>query len=381
MKVVVLGTGFIGSMVVKELAKHPAIDSLDAVDGVADAVNACVAKADNAKVQCKVTDLAAPGVLEGLLAGADFGVAALPHSLSLPAIQAAIASKCNLLDMVGSRFPEKKALDGAAKGAGVLIVPGTGVAPGLVNVLAARGVELLDEADLAVVLCGGIPRHPLPPLGYQIVFSLESVMGLYTRPGVAIEGGKVVPLPPLSNLEPCTFPDPIGDCETVITDAHGMAYVLEGKVDRLYEKTVRYKGHWGKMQTLAALGYLNEEPIDVDGVMVSPRRFSMALLEPQLKGASEEDITALRVTVTGRKDGRPAGNEWEMVDLYDKERGLTSMAKTTGFPTVVMGEMLAEGRLPERGVLAPEELLVGDRFEPFLAALKGKGIEISHRAW
>lgn len=381
MKAVVLGTGFIGSMVVEELAKHPGIDSLDAVDGVANAVNACVAKAGNTKVQCKVADLAAPGVLAGLLAGADFGVAALPHSLSLPAIQAAIASKCHLLDMVGSRFPEKKALDGAAKEAGVLIVPGTGVAPGLANVLAARGVELLDEADLAVVLCGGIPRHPLPPLGYQIVFSLESVMGLYTRPGVAIEGGKVVPLPPLSNLELCSFPDPIGDCETVITDAHGMAYVLEGKVDRLYERTVRFKGHWGKMQTLAELGYLNEEPIDVDGVMVSPRRFSMALLEPQLKGASEEDITALRVTVTGKKDGRPAGNEWEMVDLYDKERSLTSMAKTTGFPTVVMGEMLAEGRLPERGVLAPEELLVGDRFEPFLAELKGRGIEISHRAW
>ena len=45
---------------------------------------------------------------------------------------------------------------------------------------------MLDEAEEAIMTCGGIPRHPVPPLWYQVVFRLESVLGLYTKPATAI---------------------------------------------------------------------------------------------------------------------------------------------------------------------------------------------------
>ena len=134
------------------------------------------------------------------------------------------------MDLVGSHFNEKIALHQEAQEAGVIIVPGCGVAPGITNFLAAQGIEMLDEAEEAVMTCGGIPRYPVPPLWYQVVFRLESVLGLYTKPAIAVENGKLVNYPPLSGLEKITFPDPVGVCETVITDAHSTAFMLKDKV-------------------------------------------------------------------------------------------------------------------------------------------------------
>jgi len=286
-------------------------------------------------------------VLEELLREFDAAVAALPHSLSMAANEAAVAAGCHLIDLVGSKYEEKLRLHEPAQAAGVLLVTGCGVAPGIVNVLAARGIELLDEADEAIIYCGGLPRYPQPPLHYQIVFRFESVMGLYTRPASAVVDGEIVKLPPMAGLETVEFPEPVGVCEAAYSDAHSTAYTLRHKVRRLAEKTVRYPGHFQKMGVLAELGFLSEEPVEVDGQTVIPRRVAMAVLEPQLSGKSNEDVTVARVVVRGTKDGRPVEHEWTMVDLYDAVRGYTSMAKSTGFPAVIVTEWLAQGRLEE----------------------------------
>jgi len=201
-------------------------------------------------------------------------------------------------------------------------------------------------------------------------------MDLYTCPAVALEDGQVVEYPALSDLEECDFPEPVGRCEAVLSDAHSLAYTLKGKVNRVIEKTVRYRGHFSKVSVLRELGFLDEDPVDVEGQGVRPRRLAMALLEPLFRGGSKEDITVMRVWASGMKDGKPARYQWEMVDLYDAERDYTSMAKTTGFPPVIVIEWLAQGRLPERGFLAPEEVLIGDRFEPFIEELRARGVEI-----
>jgi len=381
MRAVVLGTGMIGNLVACELARSPYIDEVVAVDGISDNMKRCVADANSDKLTGKVARLDEPGVLEEMLTGADVAVACLPHSLSIPAMKAAISAGCHLVDLVGSKYEEKAQMNEQALEAGVIVVPGAGVAPGITNFLAARGVELLDEADEAVMICGGIPRHPLPPLWYQVVFRLESVIGLYTKPALAAENGQLVRFPPLSGLEELSFPDPVGECEAVITDAHSVAFTLKDKVKRVYEKTVRYKGHWNKIRVLAELGFFDETPVEVDGALVSPRKLSMLLLEPKMKGGSEEDITVLRVTVTGKKDGKQTKLEWEMVDFFDRERNLTSMAKTTASPAVILTEWIAQGKISQRGVVAIENIIIGELFDPFLNELAERGIRITHHSF
>lgn len=375
MQAIVLGTGMVGTTIAVELAASGLFDNVTAVDASAEALRKCEERTAG-RVSCRRVDLAEPGNLEAVLRGADVAVAALPHSLSLRAIEAAIAARCHLVDLVGSNYPAKAALSEAARAAGVLVVPGCGVAPGITNILAGQGVLLLDEVDDLTMLCGGIPKDPLPPLGYQVVFRLESVMGLYTRPATAIVNGETVELPPLSGLEKCVFPPPIGECEAAVSDAHSTAYTLKGKVKNLVEKTVRYPGHFGKMAVLAELGFLSDKPVPTPVGPVAPKQVAMAVLEPLLRGGSHRDVTVLRVTVTGRKNGVPTTIGWEMVDFYDDAREISSMAKTTGFPAAVTAEWIAAGRLTETGVVPPESLLIGDKFEPFMAELESKGVKV-----
>ncbi|KQL52698.1 L-lysine dehydrogenase [Heyndrickxia shackletonii] len=377
MLAVVLGTGMIGTTVVKELASCSVIHKVTAVDAIESSVTKCLEIAENKKVEGKVADLHSEEAIYEVLKGADVAIACLPHSLSLSAVKAAISAKCHLVDLVGSQFERKLELEEEAKAANVLVVPGCGVAPGITNFLAAQGIEMLDEADEAIMICGGIPKDPLPPLWYQVVFRLESVMGLYTRSALAVENGELIRLEPLSGLERLSFPEPVGDCEAVITDAHSTAYTLRTKVNNLYEKTVRYPEHWSKMKTLAELGFLDEKPIVVEGIEVSPRKMTEAILAPQLKGKSNEDITVVRVTVKGIKNGKPTEYEWEMVDFYDHNRNITSMAKTTSIPAMLMAKWIAEGKIGERGIVPPESIIVRDRFHPFIEELAEYGIHFT----
>jgi lysine 6-dehydrogenase len=374
--IVILGTGMIGTTVVCEIAKFNGIDSVTAVDGRQESIDKCLEIAKNPKVVGKVASLETEEDIAKVLKDADVAVACLPHSLSLLAIKAAIASKCHLVDLVGSRFNEKRELHKEAQAAGVIIVPGCGVAPGITNFLAAQGIEMLDEAEEAVMICGGIPRHPIPPLWYQVVFRLESVLGLYTKPALAVENGELVQLLPFTGLEKITFPEPVGVCESVITDAHSTAYILKDKVKHLYERTVRYPGHWEKMNVLSELGFFDNDAISVDGLTITPRAFTEKILAPKMAGNSNEDITVLRVEVSGMKDGKSIKYIWEMVDFYDPGRNITSMAKTTAIPAALMAKWIALKNISETGVIPIESIIVRERFEPFIEEMKRLGINI-----
>lgn len=378
MHIFVLGTGMIGTTVVTEMVKFPEIDRITAVDVNQASIDKCLAIADNPKVTGKVAALQTEEDIARVLTGADVAVACLPHSLSLSAVKAAISSHCHLVDLVGSQFREKMELDEQAKKAGVIIVPGCGVAPGITNFLAAQGIDLLDEADEAIMTCGGIPRHPIPPLWYQVVYRLESLLRLYTKPAIAIQDGEIVELAPLSNLQEITFPEPVGLCETVITDAHSTAFILKGKVKNLYEKTVRYPGHWEKMKVIGELGFLDDIPVAVQGISITPRAFAEKVLATKMKGDSHKDITVLRVEVSGTKDGARTKHRWEMVDLYDDERNITSMAKTTALPALLIAKLIATKQITETGVVPIESLIIRDRFQPFMAELKRLGLDLEY---
>nr|WP_316047270.1 saccharopine dehydrogenase C-terminal domain-containing protein [Planococcus glaciei] len=210
------------------------------------------------------------------------------------------------------------------------------------------------------------------------MYRLESLLRLYTKPAIAIQDGEIVELAPLSNLQEITFPEPVGLCETVITDAHSTAFILKGKVKNLYEKTVRYPGHWEKMKVIGELGFLDDIPVEVQGISITPRAFAEKVLATKMKGDSHKDITVLRVEVSGTKDGARTKHRWEMVDLYDDERNITSMAKTTALPALLIAKLIATKQITETGVVPIESLIIRDRFQPFMAELKRLGLDLEY---
>ena len=221
--------------------------------------------------------------------------------------------------------------------------------------VSGRGVELLDETERVVIYVGGIPRNPRPPLNYQIVFAIESVLNAYERDVSIIRNGRLHIVPPLSGVEPIGFPPPFETLECFYTDGLGsLLHTMSERVTHgLEEKTIRYPRHAHLVETLKECGLFSKEAIEVAGQDVVPRSVLETLLDERLRLDDGKDVTLLRVVVSGQKENEPLTHVFEMVDHYDPTTNLTSMARTTGFPASVSAQMIADGTIDERGGAVP----------------------------
>jgi len=314
------------------------------------------------------------------LQGHDAAIGALPHACALDALKAAVQAGISMVDLVGSKPELRRELDGAAREAGVLLVPGMGVAPGLGNVFIGRGVEILDEAHEGVIYVGGIPVQRTPPLEYQTVYSLVSMFGAVQRPARIWRDGAWTSVEAFTGLEHLDFPPPIGTLEAYYTDGlASLVLTMDGKFrDILEEKTLRYPGFAERVGFLKECGLLEMEPVEVGGVEIAPRDVLIRQLAPLLHLGPEGDILAMRVIVKGQSYGRDYTHTFELVDIMDPDTGDTAMARTTGFPAAITARMMAAGAIAEKGVHFPEEIFSGELWDVLLAELETRGVEVTH---
>jgi saccharopine dehydrogenase-like NADP-dependent oxidoreductase len=192
-----------------------------------------------------------------------------------------------------------------------------------------------------------------------------------------IEHGKVVTKPALSEVEMIEL-STVGTLEAFNTD--GLRSLLSTvKAENMKEKTMRYPGHVELMRVLRETGFFDKTPIKVAGVEVRPLDVTSKLLFPRWTYAElEEEFTVLRVMVEGEKGGRRRRFTFDLYDEYDRERGESSMARTTGFPCVIAARMILDGRCQQHGVLPPERLArEPGLFETFLTKLKSRGVDVT----
>lgn len=303
---------------------------------------------------------------------------ALPYFLNPAAARAAIASGAHYVDLGGhfDTTQEILKLERGAQKSGVTVTPDCGVAPGLCNVLAARGIEQLDRADEVRMYCGGLPQHPHPPLGYKLVFSMEGVLGNYFGKSYELREGRVVLVPSFERREELDFGPPLGRLEGVVTGGATSTcpWTYEGRVQSYSYKTLRYPGHFEKIQALKDLGLLDAEPIRVDGQWVSPRRLFIKLAEERLRFPGERDLLVMRVTVRGTKGGAPTEIAYNLLEYEDVKTGFSAMQRTTGFPAAIVLEMLVQGEVAKPGVVPIEKLVPP---KTYLDLVQRRGIKIT----
>ena len=71
----------------------------------------------------------------------------------------------------------------------------------------------------------------------------------------------------------------------------------------------------------------------------------------------DEDVTVMRVEIDGVVEGERVRRRYDLLDRYDHETGITSMARTTGYTCTAMVNAIADGLYSEPGLSPPE--LVG----------------------
>jgi lysine 6-dehydrogenase len=312
-----------------------------------------------------------------LIAGHDAVLSALPYYFNADVARLAVEAGVHFADLGGNTeiVRSQQALDAVAREKKISVMPDCGLAPGMVNILAAEGIRRLDAVESVKLYVGGLPLHPHPPLNYHIVYSLEGVLDYYTTPSWILRDGKPQTVEALSELETVEFPEPIGRLEAFHT-AGGistMPWDFEGRIPSMEYKTLRYPGHAQIMRAIRELGLLDLEPVVVEGGAVRPRDLFVKLVDAKLREPEAPDIVALKVVVSGTKGGATQCLGFEVLDFHDAEHGITAMMRTTGYSLSITGQMQVGARVNRYGVTTAFE---GMPFEPYVKALARRGIVV-----
>ncbi|MEM3396939.1 MAG: saccharopine dehydrogenase C-terminal domain-containing protein [Thermoplasmata archaeon] len=373
MKVLVLGAGMMGSAAAYDLVKHGNLDKVFVCDVDKERVKTVSQKTGAEPLVANVENTES---VKRAFKKADVVLSAVPYFYNLKLTKIAISMGKSLCDLGGNIdvVQQQLALNEKAKAKNVTIIPDCGLAPGMVNVLAAKLISMLDLAEEVKLRVGGLPQNPKPPLNYSLVFSAHGLINEYYEKCIVLRDGKIHYREPLEDLEKLEFKGfPELEAFNTSGGSSTLPFTFQGKVKNLDYKTIRYAGHCEKIKLLFALGLASKEPVVVDGKKVVPRNLFAKLLETNLP--KSKDLVLLRVTAKGVSQGSKKTMVYELVDYQDEKTGHTAMMRTTAYPASVVAKMIAEGKV-RTGVYTNEVAVNPDAF---VDELDRRGLKLQFR--
>lgn len=284
-------------------------------------------------------------------------------------LKAAIEAKKNYIDIDDDTEStlQKLNLDKDAREAGITAIVGLGSGPGSDNLLAKHGASKLDRVDEINIYWVASLRST------ESSRVVPAAAGRHAFHGIQVAGpqfinGEFVKVSPLSGATWVDFGPPVGRAE-VVYFGHPEAVTLPRYIKGLKKCTNRggFLPHFRmkRIRQAIELGLACEEPIDVEGHLVSPIDVLLALENTFIPDEClGEPVSGIRIEIKGEKDGRPK----EIV--YGGSS--TNMANATSAPTSIGVNMLAQGEIKVKGVYAPEGCI--DDFRKFMSELKKRQI-------
>jgi saccharopine dehydrogenase (NAD+, L-lysine-forming) len=362
MKVALLGAG---GIIGRELARLLTADGrqdllladldLERVRGLAHDLDAASARVD-------VTDVEGTAKV---LKGFDLAVNATWYYHNVRAMEGCLRAGVDYLDLGGLYHVTRKQLRLARhfKEAGRLALLGCGKAPGITNVLAARGAPEFDRIE-AVHLRSG--RRALESsTGIRLPYSPQTLFDELTLRPVVLRKGRLRELEPLADRERVRHPDPFGEIEYVTTLHSELATLprfLKKGVQTM-EFRVSLAGQTVEMlERLIRLGFASSKRIDVGGASVSPRDFAVAVLG-RLPPSRTREVWITEVEMVGTKEGVPL-RLVQGVTGDENQNGTALAAEATV-------RLLEQGRIRGSGVHPPEAIVPA---KDFLLALRSRGL-------
>lgn len=376
MKVLALGSGNIGSIAVRDMAGEMKSTDIIVADKDKSRANKVVGGINRSNVSSMQLNIEDQTELLEALKEFDLIMGFLPGALGYTLMKACVEARKNLVD-VSYMAESPMRLHSAASRAGIAIVPDCGLAPGISNFLVGHAFNLLDKTNSVHIMVGGLPEKPIPPLGYVITWSPESLIDEYTRKAVVVKHGKKTEVEALTGIQETTFPK-VGKLEAFYTDGlRTLSETLNG-VEEMWEKTLRYPGHAEKIGLLEDLGFFEEQKINVEGKPVSPRKLAAKLFERKLSSPDVKDLVVMEVVVDGIKKGERLCLTYRLLDKYDEKKGITAMARTTAYPVSIVAQLMLKGLIKLKGIVPPEKLGMDEKiFKEFITELKKRGVRVT----
>jgi len=429
-RVLVLGAGLVSRPLVRHLAESPDI-ALTVAD--LDGAKAAQVLGGNERGRALALSLDDDAGLAARVGDADLVVSLLPYTLHVKVAKVAIAHRVPLIT-TSYVSPEMRALHGAAREAGVLLLNEIGLDPGLDHMSAMRAVRRLRDEGLRLVsfrsCCGGLPAPDANtnPWGYKFSWSPRGVLAAGRNAARWIEDGRIVEVSGealFTHVAPYDVPK-VGLLE-VYPNRDATAYVaiygIEG-VRTIFRGTLRYSGWCETLHAVSRLGLLEDAErgwragttyeefmeafalpgtgpvaervaarlgIPTDGAVMK-RFFWAGLFSDRPLGSTKMapiDALSDRLAVSmayaqGERDMIVLRHEFGIVDpdgrpgtrvstlvAFGEPGGDSAMARTVALPAAVAAGLILDGRIASTGVRIPVDPEI---YEPVLDALEPMGI-------
>jgi lysine 6-dehydrogenase len=376
--VVLGGGGLTGRCAVRDLATGGRFDAVVAAD-LDPELAAAAARGAGERASATSLDVRDRAGLVELLRGATVCVNAVQYGFNLAVMDAALEAKVPYLDFGGLFHMTRRQLerDAAFRAAGLLAIPGLGQVPGISNVLAMQATDDLERVESIVIRDGW---RDLTVGGPEISFtwSPSTFLDEMVLPAMVFDAGAYREEPPMSGAEEFDFAAPVGTTRVYRT-LHSEPATLP---ESLREKGLRHC-EWKEggpgievLRTMALLGLASDRPVEVKGLAVAPRDFTLALLRREKllgapPGITVDDWEVCDIEVRGRKGGAPTVRHAIARFPPRPDWHLTATEYAVGVAGAIGAELIAEGRISARGVIPPERCIPPG---PFREALSRRGI-------
>ena len=375
-----------------------------------------------------------PERLDDLVAQADLAVSMLPYIHHLQVAHACLRHRRHLVTTSYVK-DEMRALDGAARQAGVLFLNEIGLDPGIDHMSAMRVIDRVHAGGGRVVsfrsYCGGLPAPEANtnPFGYKFSWSPRGVLLAGRNDARYLEDGRVVEVPNrrLFATRHTVPVEGVGDLEAY-PNRDSLPYIqLYGipEARTMYRGTLRYPGWCETWQKFVELGLLDlTEREDLAGMTyrqllahrigrpetsdlrrdlaihlnipadspildrfewlgllsddpLPPERTILDVLAVRMQeklqyAPGERDmVVLLHDFVAEYPDRRERIRSW-LVD-FGIPHGDTAMARTVGLPAAIATRLILQGVIRLTGVHIP---VLPEIYRPVLAELEERGIRV-----
>ncbi len=344
---IILGAGKIGGAIAEML-----LEAGDYRITVADSDEALLDMVSHDGVARRHADLANERALGECLDGQDVVVSALPFYLNPAVAHAARETGAHYFDLTED-VETTRAVKSVAKGADVAFVPQCGLAPGFISIAAydmTTKFETLRDVHMRV---GALPQYPVNALKYNLTWSTDGLINEYCNSCDAIHDSKRVEVLALEGLEHFSLDGVNYETFNTSGGLGTLADTLEGRVDSLNYKTVRYPGHRDMVKMMVRDLRLSER-----------RELFRDLLEAAVP-MTKQDVVLIFVTVTGMMEGRLTQESYAKKIYSGPVRGKTwsAIQITTAAGICAMVDLHRDGRLPKKGFVRQEQAKLGEFLE------------------
>ncbi|KAI8849932.1 Saccharopine dehydrogenase [Chytridium lagenaria] len=424
-KILLLGSGYVAGPCLNYLLRRPENLVTVAARRVANVENLVAGKPNATAISLDVNNDAA---LEAEIAKYDIVISLIPYTHHARVISAAVK---NGKHVVTTSYISPAMMD--AKKAGVTIMNEIGVDPGIDHLYAVKTIEEVHAIGGKIIhfksFCGGLPAPECSnnPLGYKFSWSSRGVLLALRNNAKFIEDGKVVEIPG-AELMHSAKEIPIYPAFADSTPYTERYRIPEAQT--VIRGTLRYKGFPAFISALVKLGFLSDveegylkadakalswrslvqkvlgvgSSEDLENVVLSKIGLSAedgeriifgmkwlgmfsdvhvhlrgtlldtlcATLEEKMQyGEGERDMVMLQhrfdvELADGQKQVRTSTGLW-----FGVPGGDSAMATTVGVPCGIATQLILDGVITRRGVIAP---LDSELVTPLIGALEKEGI-------